>query len=176
MEMAYFGDDDYKGQHQKRNWLVPALIGIIIGMVVVLVALPNILKSDILPETWTENTSGNATSGSGSGPNDSNYMSVNVSSQTIDVVESVSPAVVGVINIQRKGDFWQQGNQREAGSGSGVIYKKTGGKAYVITNHHVIKGADTVEVICRMILVSRQKSLAVIYFPTWQYCGWMAAR
>ncbi|RYG73357.1 PDZ domain-containing protein [Lentibacillus lipolyticus] len=144
--MANF-DDDYKGQHQKRNWFVPGLIGIIVGIAVVLVVLPNGLESEILPDAWTEHSSDQATSGSNSGSNANNYVSVNVTSQITDVVESVSPAVVGVINIQRKGDFWQQGNQREAGSGSGVIYKKTEGNAYVITNHHVIKGADAVEVI-----------------------------
>ena len=29
----------------------------------------------------------------------------------------------------------------EAGTGSGVVYKKDGGKAYIVTNNHVIEGA-----------------------------------
>ncbi|TMN22247.1 S1C family serine protease [Lentibacillus cibarius] len=144
--MAYFDDDHHSPQPHKRSWLVPTLIGIIIGMASVLIALPTIWGSDVLPGTSTD-TAEQAGNASNAGIDANDYISVNVSSQITDVVESVSPAVVGVINIQRKGDFWQQGNQREAGSGSGVIYKKTDGKAYVITNHHVIKGADAVEVI-----------------------------
>ena len=34
----------------------------------------------------------------------------------------------------------------EAGTGSGVVYKKKGGKAYIVTNNHVIEGASELEV------------------------------
>lgn len=149
--MGYFDDDQQEG-HKRRHWIGPGLIGIVIGIAVVLIALPGILESDMLPEAWTGNdeTAQNGTNDSDLRPESTGYMSVNVSSQVTDVVDAVSPAVVGVINIQQQGDFWQQQGgeqQTEAGSGSGVIYKNTGGSAYVITNHHVIQGADTVEVV-----------------------------
>ena len=35
---------------------------------------------------------------------------------------------------------------RETGSGSGVIYKKQGDKAYIVTNHHVVEGAQELEI------------------------------
>ncbi|MUV37911.1 Peptidase Do [Lentibacillus sp. JNUCC-1] len=35
----------------------------------------------------------------------------------------------------------------EAGTGSGVIYKQEGDTVYIVTNHHVIEGADTVEIV-----------------------------
>lgn len=150
--MGYFDDDYQKRQTKKRHWLRPALFGALIGIVVVLAALPAILESDILPEGWTGDTQ-SASEGINESeiqPESGNFVSVNVSSQITDVVNEVSPAVVGVINIQRQGDFWQQeegSQQTEAGTGSGVIYKTANGHAYVITNHHVIEGADTVEVI-----------------------------
>ena len=34
----------------------------------------------------------------------------------------------------------------ESGTGSGVIWKKENGKAYIITNNHVIEGATKVEI------------------------------
>ena len=37
-------------------------------------------------------------------------------------------------------------NTAEAGTGSGVVYKKTGGKAFIVTNNHVIEGASELEV------------------------------
>lgn len=148
--MGYFDEDYHRTPKNKRRWLTPTLVGIIIGMVIVLAALPGILKSDILPAAWTEQmqTSGNHTNGLGNNQGSGGYVNVDVSSQVTDIVDQISSAVVGVLNIQQQGSFLQQQkNGEKAGSGSGVIYKKEDGHAYIITNHHVIKGADTVEVV-----------------------------
>lgn len=65
-------------------------------------------------------------------------------------VEKVSEAVVGVVNIQegRNSLFDPRPAQKsqEAGTGSGVVYKKENDKAYIVTNAHVIDGASKVEV------------------------------
>ncbi len=62
---------------------------------------------------------------------------------TADDLSQAADAVVGVINLQQQ-DVWSQ--DKEAGSGSGIIYKKENGKAYVVTNQHVVKNAKEVEV------------------------------
>ncbi|WP_407271981.1 trypsin-like peptidase domain-containing protein [Radiobacillus sp. PE A8.2] len=59
-------------------------------------------------------------------------------------IENVSEAVVGVANIQQA-SLWTE--SQDAGTGSGVIYKKENGKAYVVTNNHVVEGAGALEVI-----------------------------
>src|SRR5699024_4267656 len=59
-------------------------------------------------------------------------------------IEEVSQAVVGIKNMQKQG-IWDPG--QEAGSGSGIIYKKEDGKAYVVTNNHVVDNAKEVEVV-----------------------------
>ena len=61
----------------------------------------------------------------------------------VDAVDRTSEAVVGVINIQR--DNFSEADS-EAGTGSGVIYKKTDNHAYIVTNHHVVAGANRIEV------------------------------
>lgn len=48
-------------------------------------------------------------------------VSVDVNSAITDIVDEVSDAVVGVVNLQEAG-FWSETG--EAGTGSGVIYKK----------------------------------------------------
>jgi serine protease Do len=53
---------------------------------------------------------------------------------------------VGVINIQEKRDFFGQVEEGEAGTGSGIVFRKTGNKAYIVTNNHVIAGAQRVQV------------------------------
>ena len=55
----------------------------------------------------------------------------------------MSDAVVSVLNFSQTGkDSFQ-----EASEGSGVIYKKSGDAAYVVTNNHVINGAAQIQVM-----------------------------
>ncbi|MGM7723982.1 S1C family serine protease [Metabacillus sp. Hm71] len=66
-----------------------------------------------------------------------------------DIVENLSPAIVGITNMQASGaDMFgnTQSESVESGTGSGVIFKKEGDAAYVITNNHVIEGAQSIEV------------------------------
>src|SRR5699024_4679223 len=63
--------------------------------------------------------------------------------QTPTSIDEVSQAIVGVVNLQQR-DIWT--SNEEAGTGSGIIYKKENGKAYIVTNNHVVAGAEVVEV------------------------------
>ncbi|MGH0429521.1 S1C family serine protease [Bacillus hominis] len=65
------------------------------------------------------------------------------------MVEGAKDVVVGVINMQKTIDpFAMQPAEQEqtAGTGSGVIYKKSGNKAYIVTNNHVVDGANKLAV------------------------------
>lgn len=68
---------------------------------------------------------------------------VNTGDGFVKAVDRASEAVVGVINIQR--DNFSEADS-EAGTGSGVIYKKANGHAYIVTNNHVVAGANRIEV------------------------------
>ncbi len=70
-------------------------------------------------------------------------ITVNSASEVIDSVRSVEPAVVTVISNLGGSTFRQGGSQAEA-SGSGVIISQDG---HIITNNHVIDGANSVFVI-----------------------------
>lgn len=75
-------------------------------------------------------------------------------SSIADMVEEAATAIVGVVNVQKQtsnyySPFEQQqetDNSVESGSGSGVIFKKDGNDAFIVTNYHVIEGADEIEV------------------------------
>lgn len=54
-----------------------------------------------------------------------------------DVAARVSPSVVGITNLSRSGDMFNQRNVET--TGSGVIIDKDG---YIVTNNHVVKGAE----------------------------------
>ena len=90
-----------------------------------------------------------------------------VNSNISDAVGKVQPAVVSVINLQTRkandpfgGLFGGQPNSQSekkangskddytpVGEGSGVIYRKDGKKAYIVTNNHVVEGSDSLEVL-----------------------------
>ncbi|MBE6114274.1 MAG: PDZ domain-containing protein [Erysipelotrichaceae bacterium] len=55
-----------------------------------------------------------------------------------DVVEEVSPQVVGISNMNRY--------EQLQGNGSGIIYKVEGSIVYIVTNHHVIENASAVQI------------------------------
>lgn len=64
-----------------------------------------------------------------------------------DMVEHASSAIVGISNIQQNGNrFAGQVEDVPAGSGSGVIYKTDKHYAYIVTNNHVIEGAEKIDI------------------------------
>ncbi|AMR88633.1 MULTISPECIES: S1C family serine protease [Bacillus cereus group] len=62
-----------------------------------------------------------------------------------NMIEGAKQVVVGVITLQQNMnpfDIESKLQEQEVGSGSGVIYKKTGDTAYIVTNNHVVEGAN----------------------------------
>lgn len=143
--MGYYNDKPANKNRKKGGgWLVPIIIGLAVGVLLMLVVYPNFVGENVALNEDENNEQ--------STPNEENDIkrepvSLDVSTQITDIVERVSPAVVGVTNIQTRSDFWQEGETSEAGTGSGVIYKKDGDYAYIVTNHHVVENADTLEVV-----------------------------
>jgi serine protease Do len=142
-------DDHYQQYQQKQKgnrggWFLSALVGAILGALLIMFSIPTLSKWNVLPYdvaiTEDENEAKEDTSRQ---PAVQKSVAVNVVSQVTKAVDKVSDAVVGVVNIQ-EADFWSQGG--EAGTGSGVIYKKANGKAFIVTNHHVVENASQVEV------------------------------
>ncbi|WP_047153296.1 S1C family serine protease [Aneurinibacillus tyrosinisolvens] len=154
--MGYY-DDEYDDSRNKRrrgggSHFLTALISAIIGGLVVMMAVPTMLKSGYLPG-WSNNAVPASQAGqlqpqpSASGGPTANY-SVDVNSGIVKAVSKVENAVVGVINIQQQQDFFGGGSGQmgEVGTGSGIVFRKAGDKAYIVTNNHVIEGAQEVEV------------------------------
>ncbi|WP_107841903.1 S1C family serine protease [Metasolibacillus meyeri] len=124
----------------KVGYFMSGLSGVIVGALLVWLLLPSLVGQ--LPGTEQSNQATNSTS------NTAIHQSVTeVSSDVISAVEQVSDAVVGITNIQQVTNFWNQSTSSEqTGSGSGVIYKIDGDKAFIVTNHHVIDRAQQLEV------------------------------
>ena len=69
-----------------------------------------------------------------------------VTTDVTETVDATADAVVGVSNLQAGNNPFAQTSTQEAGAGSGVIYKKQGDDAFVVTNHHVVEDAKEVVV------------------------------
>lgn len=135
-----------KKSGSKLGYFLTGLIGVIIGALLVWLILPSV--SDSLPITSTSNTAKVSTE----------QVSTDVTTNVTDAVDKAKEAVVGISNIQKKQsaeDIFgnssptadgESGSSEATGSGSGVIYKKAGGKAYIVTNNHVVEDADELEV------------------------------
>lgn len=139
--MGYYDDSTRETRkNNSRTTFLAGLFGVVIGALIVLLLVPKLLEFGL----YAENDNSNQTAGETEKSSVSQGVSVDVQSEITDAVSKVSDAVVGVINLQRT-NFWE-GQISEAGAGSGVIYKKAGNSAFIVTNHHVIRDATGIEV------------------------------
>lgn len=141
-----------KPPNKRRNLFWPILIGVIIGTVIGIVVVPIVNdflatepeEDEVAVEESTEDDKQTEIDEQTDLPT---QLNVSVSTQVTDIVDQVSASVVGVTNLQNYSDFWSQDENSEAGTGSGVIYKVDGDDAFIVTNHHVIEGADDIEIV-----------------------------
>lgn len=122
----------------KWGYFVSGLSGIIVGALLVWLLLPSLANQ--LPGSSQVNNSSGTSIG---------QTATEVTSDVTGAVEKVSSAVVGITNIQDVApNFWSQNTSTSeaVGSGSGVIYKVEGDRAFIVTNYHVVDGAKQIEV------------------------------
>ncbi|MFP7170585.1 trypsin-like peptidase domain-containing protein [Terribacillus sp. 7520-G] len=147
--MDHFDDQHKEPEKPKRaSWLLPAILGGIIGAGIVLLVAYGLDRDSLMPNDQSQSQQGETTklAADSDRPQNLQDVSVDVQSGITEIVDETAPAVVGVVNLQQ-GDALFSQEESAAGSGSGVIYKKEGDKAYVVTNHHVVEGATDVDVI-----------------------------
>lgn len=135
----------------------------------------------------TEKTEQNTKSIS-EGKNTVSQMKVDVQTDTTKAVEKVKDAVVSVTTLRKQqsqlsdlerifgpsNNEEKDGELQESGEGSGVIYRKDGDKAYIVTNNHVVAGADAVSIMisngervdAKIIGTDVYSDLAVLEIPS----------
>lgn len=148
--MGYY-DQDYEGRYRQKGnrsgFFIASFVGAILGAILVIIAIPTLANFDVLPykvepNNYLRETDEKAHEGQVTAAKSIN---VEINTQITKAVDKAGDAVVGITNIQTS-SFWSDAESVAAGTGSGVIYKKAGNKAYVVTNHHVIEGANELEV------------------------------
>lgn len=139
--MGYYDQDDNQSEQRqtkrkdsKAGYFLSGLIGSIIGALLVLLMTGN-MNNNGFNQNHTNN-------GDGSSKLTQN-VSMDVTTDVTKAVEKTGDAVIGITNIQGSNFF---NETQEAGTGSGVIYKRENGKAFIVTNNHVVEGASSLEV------------------------------
>ncbi|MFC4025364.1 S1C family serine protease [Oceanobacillus longus] len=131
---------EVRSKKGNRNW-AGGVLGGLAGGIISAIIVAVLFTYNIIP---VNNTGGE----SNSTESESTPEIVNtIATEEADVssnMDEVAQAVVGVVNLQQQ-SVWT--GSQEAGTGSGIIYKKEDGKAYVVTNQHVVEGAQEVEII-----------------------------
>lgn len=152
--MGYY-DEDHQSRYnppkgRKGGMFFASLAGAILGGLLVIFSIPTLANLEVLPykiepknlPAVTENDQTN----SENGKSDTRNVSIDVYSEITKAVDKAGEAVVGISNIQDTTGFWGQTQGESGGTGSGVVYKKEGNKAYIVTNHHVVAEATELEV------------------------------
>ncbi|GAA0421147.1 PDZ domain-containing protein [Agaribacter marinus] len=118
------------------------ILGGLSGGIVSVVLIVALVLTNVIPLNQQGNN-GNTASDNGNKTADVIKTLASDDANVATNIEETSQAVVGVINMQQQ-SVWTE--SQEAGTGSGIIYKKENGKAYIITNQHVVAGAKEVEI------------------------------
>ena len=160
-------NEEPKEQRQKGKSKFKGMMSTIAGGVI-----GSVLTLTILPQTgYLENVYTSAEKGVSQllGQQESNSASTdavtvkqtnasNSNSSIADMVEKASKSIVGIVNMQKQpqgqGFFFPNSNDAntnssnvvESGSGTGVIFKVNGDKAYIVTNNHVVEGAQELQI------------------------------
>ncbi len=160
-------DQNQKQRNTKNKfWLKVAGVSLVAGLIGggLSLGIGNVIENHV------QTASTNVPAGSSkSGGTKVNKNKANLSNQATKAYDSTKDAVVSVINKQEvqssnqgiMGMFGGQtsgdssssdgsqnsGKLQTASEGSGVIYKKSGNSAYIVTNNHVVKGSNALQVI-----------------------------
>lgn len=147
-------DQDYQNRSNKQKgnkggYFLASLVGVILGALLVIVAIPKLAEYNVLPYAVEPNNQLQEEAANNGNANiPTQNVSVNVVTDVTKAVDKAGDAVVSITNIQAAG-FWSRDDGKDgvpAGTGSGVIYKKQGKYAFIVTNHHVVEGAQQLEV------------------------------
>lgn len=116
------------------------------GIIGSMLTLGVVFNTDLLPKTSLET----GVQTESPAPYNVKQTTAPAPSSLSDMVEKASPAIVGIANYKNNGNRFaldpENTESTESGSGSGVIYKIEEDTAYIVTNNHVIEGAQKLEV------------------------------
>lgn len=124
---------------KKAPWLLPALGGAAVMLVLVLVFSGMNGSVDSEAVAVSSATAGHATPGTGTDAQQA------ASDSVVLAAEKIGPTVISIIAMNKEGD--KDAMRGAAGLGSGVMFQKAGDKVRIVTNNHVVEGFSQLDVV-----------------------------
>lgn len=132
--MDYYRDDHYERKPRIISTIILSLFSALLGGLLAVALVPSVYpQADIMPggENKVILQQGETPPVVPEGGPDF---------PVVEVARTVGPTVVGISNFQYRGSIFGGGGMTEVGSGSGFIIDAQNG--YIVTNNHVIEGAE----------------------------------
>jgi serine protease Do len=152
IQMGYYDDHSPNRYEEKKGkkggYLIASLVGAILGALLVILSIPALSKIGVIPYHVEPDQSEIESNTNTNQTGVIKQVAYDVKTDTTTAIDKAADAVVGINNIQSS-RFWFDNNtnsEEAAGTGSGVVYKKEGNEAFVVTNAHVVEGATRLEV------------------------------
>lgn len=131
--------------NKKRSYRFLSTIGA--GVIGSMLTLGVVANTDLIPITAKEPAPITTNIDTKTPTPDVKQVSTQENGSLSDMVEQAASGIVGIVNYKNTGNrFAQDSESVKNGTGSGVIYKVEGDLAYIVTNNHVIEGAEKIEV------------------------------
>lgn len=118
---------------------------IISGIVSSLLTIAFVLYTPIFQEKGIVGSDGQANEQDIAQPSQ-NVAALSTNSSIVNMVEKASKGIVGIVKYNNEERPFHMDNDGQQGVGSGVIFKKDGKDAYIVTNNHVVENAERIEV------------------------------
>lgn len=137
--MSYFNErNNYnKGRPHFFTTILIALISAFLGGILAVALIPSIYENKQQAPTNQVVLNGGAATPIINTAGVANF-------PVAQIAKATGPAVVGIANFQSSGSIFGGGGLAEAGSGSGFIIDAQNG--YIVTNNHVVDGAEKIVV------------------------------
>jgi len=133
--MDYYRDQQYERKPRIVSTILLCVISAILGGLIAVVLVPTVYPQGDIIQGGNKVVlhQGESPPLTASGQGDS---------PVVTIASTVGPTVVGVANFQYRGSIFGGGGMTEVGSGSGFIIDEKNG--YIVTNNHVIDGAEKI--------------------------------
>lgn len=144
-------DEQPKQEKQKKpKKKMPKWAGVVgLALVFGIVASAAFQASNVVFDRVTGNDTKTVKQSSTSGNTQLTQTASTVTSDVSQIVESAMPSIVSITNmsVQEVQNFFGQTQQEESTSlGSGIIIDQSDSELLIVTNNHVVEGADTLTV------------------------------
>jgi serine protease Do len=135
------------GERKRRipGWIGVSVLSALVGCGTTLAMFPYLENHEVV-STTTGSSNAGVTSTNMSAP--VTNVNVSINDAITQVVKKAIPSVVAVVNYQSAPDFFDQQSQlEETGVGTGILFAKDNNYGYVVTNNHVVEGAQKLELV-----------------------------